>query len=211
MLGNVEKRTVKGYKDMEVPFTLFRKDSTSLAIILPGSGYTSQAPLLHYAKAVFANKSFDVLQVNYQYNNDDYDGFRELGEAIKWDVNVVLDELLANHTYDQFYFIGKSLGTIAMSSVLNREIFHDAKAIWLTPLIHRDDVWEAMVNSMNKGLCIIGDKDPCYREERYLKIVENANIMQKLIPNVNHDLEYRENVLGSIDVLKDIIAAIEQF
>ncbi|WP_433751172.1 alpha/beta hydrolase [Falsibacillus pallidus] len=207
----MEKLTVKGYKEMEIPFRLFQKGSTSLAIILPGSGYTSQAPLLHYAKAVFANKSFDVLQVNYQYHNEDYEDFSELGKAIKLDVNVVLDELLTNHTYDQFYFIGKSLGTIAMSSVLNKEIFQGAKAIWMTPLIHRDDVWEAMVNSKHEGLCIIGDKDPCYREERYMKIVENTNITPKLIPNVNHDLEYSGDVLGSIDVLKDIIAVIEQF
>jgi alpha/beta superfamily hydrolase len=149
--------------------------------------------------------------VNYQYNNKDYDGFSEIGKAIKLDVKNVLDYVLNNKTYENFYLIGKSLGTIAMSSELGRENFKNAKAIWLTPLIQREDVLDAMVKSKNKGLCIIGDKDPCYTEERYLKVVENSNITPKLIPNVNHSLEYDENAVESIGVLRNVIKDIEQF
>lgn len=210
---NIETKTVKGYKEIDIPFKILSKDKSSknLAIILPGAGYTSQAPLLHYSTGVFINKSYDVLQVNYHYDNKDYDGFSEIGKAIKLDVKSVVDYVITNKTYENFYLIGKSLGTIAMSSELNRETFKNAKAVWLTPLIHREDVLEAMVKSKNKGLCIIGDKDPCYTEERYLKVVENSNITSKLIPNVNHSLQYDENIVESIEVLRDVIKDIEQF
>lgn len=210
---NIEKKTVKGYKEIDVPFTILNKENNfkNIAIILPGVGYTSQAPLLHYSTGVFINKSFDVLQLNYQYSINDYVDFDEISEAIKWDVKNVLDYILSNKTYENFYFIGKSLGTIAMSSVLNRETFQNAKAIWLTPLIQREDVFHAMVKSENKGLCIIGDKDPCYTEERYLKVVENTNITSRLIPNANHSLEYDENTVKSIELLKSVINDIEQF
>ena len=52
---NVKTRTVKGYKGLDIPFrTLSRSDdANSLAIILPGAGYTTQAPLLHYSTRVF--------------------------------------------------------------------------------------------------------------------------------------------------------------
>lgn len=210
---NSETKTVKGYKDINIPFKILSKgnNSKNLAIILPGTGYTSQAPLLHYSTGVFINKSFDVLQVNYQYNNKVYDGFNEISEAIKVDVKKVIDDVLTNKTYEDFYLIGKSVGTIAMSSELTRETFKNAKAIWLTPLIQREDVFYAMVKSENKGLCIIGDKDPCYSEERYVKVSANSNITSKLIPNVNHSLEYDENTVESIGVLKNVIKDIEQF
>jgi len=123
------------------------------------------------------------------------------------DVKAVIDDVLSNKTY----LIGKSLGTIAMSNELSRECFKNAKAIWLTPLIQREDGLSSMVKSENKGLCIIGDKDPCYIEERYSRIIENQNITSMLIPNVNHSLEYNENAVESIDVLKNIIAEIERF
>jgi hypothetical protein len=74
---------------------------------------------------VFINKSFDVLQVNYQYNDKFYDDFSmdEISEAIKYDVNAVLDYILADKSYENYYLIAKSLGTMAMSSVLERGSF----------------------------------------------------------------------------------------
>ena len=69
--------SVKGYKEIGVPFTLISKEENSknLAIFLPGAGYTVQSPLFHYSKDIFINKSFDVLQVKYQYNEKAYEEF----------------------------------------------------------------------------------------------------------------------------------------
>ncbi|SFC86537.1 Alpha/beta superfamily hydrolase [Bacillus sp. OV322] len=212
---HVKTNTVQGYKGMNIPFTMLSKkeDSEKLAILLPGAGYTVQAPILHYSTGVFINKSFDVLQVKYQYNNEFYADFSmdELSEAIKVDVHTVLDSVRAERTYENVYLIGKSIGTIAMSSVLEREEFKKAKAIWLTPLIQREDVLGSMAGSVNKGLFIIGDRDHHYSEEEFLKAAENPNITTRLIPNVNHSLEYEEDIVESIDVLKSIIKDIENF
>ncbi|MEK5068701.1 hypothetical protein [Sporosarcina sp. FSL K6-1508] len=51
----VKTRTVKGYKGFDIPFKMLGKSegSKNLAIILPGAGYTTQAPLLHYSTGVF--------------------------------------------------------------------------------------------------------------------------------------------------------------
>ena len=210
---NVNPRTVKGYKELDIPYTILSRneDSKNLAIILPGVGYTTQSPLFHYSTGVFLHKSYNVLLVNYQYRNKHYADFNEISEAIKLDVKTVIDDVLTNKTYENFYLIGKSLGTIAMSYELKKERFKSAKAIWLTPLIQRNDVLDAMVSSENKSLCVIGDKDSCYSEERFSKVLENPNITSMLIPNVNHSLEYNENPVESIDVLKSVIAEIEQF
>lgn len=211
----INSEQIIGYKEMAVPFTLLSNNdhSKNLAIFLPGAGYTVKSPVFHYAEELYMNKSFDVLQVNYLYNDKSYDDFSmdEISEAIKYDVKTVLDKVLGDTSYENFHLIGKSLGTIALSTELSRGIFKDAKIVWLTPLIHRDDVLEAMVTSTNKGLCFIGDNDRCYTEERYNQVTNNPNIAARLFSKVNHGLQYDSNPVESIDVLKDIINDMNHF
>ncbi|MDX1806369.1 MAG: alpha/beta hydrolase [Paenisporosarcina sp.] len=206
---------VVGYRDMQVPFSLVSEEENSknLVVFLPGAAYSVQSPVFHYSQEIFLDHSFDVLQVNYRYNDKAYDEFskEELSEAIKHDVRTVLDKILTDTSYEKFYFVGKSLGTIAMSSELNRDIFREAHAIWLTPLLHRDDVFAAMVNNENRGLCIIGDNDRCYVEERFNQIKNKSSLVAKLLPNVNHSLEYDHNMVESIDILKEVIKDIQEF
>jgi hypothetical protein len=126
-------------------------------------------------------------------------------------VRTVLDIILKDNSYENFYIIGKSLGTIAMSSELSRDIFKEAKAVWLTPLIQRDDVFDAMLSCNNNGLCFIGDKDPYYTEKRFNLLANNPKIVARLIPNVNHSLEYENNTVESIEILKSVIHDIKNF
>lgn len=135
----------------------------------------------------------------------------ELSEAIKHDVRTVIDNILRNSEYETFYLIGKSLGTIALTSELKREIFKEAKVVWLTPLIHRDDVLNTMVNSNNKGLSFIGDNDRCYTAARCSQLMNNTNLVSKLFPNINHSMEYDNDPVKSIDVLRTVIEEINRF
>ena len=143
-----ESGVVKGYQELNVPFTFLRNEhhSKSLVVFLPGTGYTVQSPLFHYAKELFIQRDFDVLQVNYQYKDKVYAEFtvEERIESIIFDVNKVLDEALMNAPYENYYVMGKSIGTIAMSSLLSRTEFIEAKAIWLTPLLQLDEVFLAI-------------------------------------------------------------------
>ena len=211
----VIKDSVLGYRDIDIPFTLLstKEESRNIAILLPGAGYTVQAPLLHYSTGVFLHKSFDVLHVNYSYNDKAYDDFsiEEISEAIKYDVKTVIDKVLDDKSYENMYLVGKSLGTIAITSELKREAFKDAKVVWLTPLLQRDDVFETMMNSTNKGLGFIGDSDQHYIAERYEQLLNNTNIVSKLFPNVNHSLQYESDPVNSIDVLKSVVKDIDEF
>lgn len=119
--------SVTGYKEKDIHFTVLSTDehTSKLAILLPGAGYTAQAPLLHYSTGVFLHKSVDVLQVNYRYNDKFYDPFTmdELVEAIKHDVDAVINKVLEENSYNGYYLVGKSLGTIAMASLVDRKTF----------------------------------------------------------------------------------------
>src|SRR5690606_31460428 len=171
ILMKLQKASIEGYKNNTVDYLLIRQEEPSarLAVVLPGAGYTAQAPLLHFATDIYLQQGYDVLNVNYRYNDPFYDDFtmEKLSDAIRFDVMAILDRVIADAYYKEFCVIGKSLGTIAMASELKRPIFREAKAIWLTPLIHRPDVFDAMLALPNRALGFIGDEDPIYDAELF--------------------------------------------
>lgn len=207
--------SVTGYNGLEVPFRFIKHDqlSNQLAIFLPGEGYTNSRPLFHFTEDVFINHATDVLQIDYQYREKIYNHFsmEEICDAVKYDVNKVIESVLAEISYDQYYLIGKSLGTIGLSSVINKIEFNDAKIIWLTPLLLRDEVLEAMVQSQHSSLSFLGTNDRNYLEDRYERMIQNPNILSSLIPHINHGMQLEADTLGSIDVLKNVIGDIERF
>ncbi|MBT2693769.1 alpha/beta hydrolase [Bacillus sp. ISL-55] len=209
------KVSVSGYKNQPVPFQLIKqnKQASSLVVLLPGRGYTVQGPLFHYSTGVFLNKGFDVLHVNYDYNTVQSESLtlEEEIQQITEDVNSVLDHTLKYQSYADYTLIGKSLGTIALSSIVDRISLKNAKIVWLTPLLQLDYVLDKMLSSSQNGLCIIGDEDPCFISEKFEKLNEKENMQTLLIPGTEHSLNYADRPVDSIDVLKKVITEISNF
>lgn len=152
------------------------------------------------------------MHLEYPYGDSFYDFTDDqLREAVIYDSGAIIDQVLEDKDYENFYLIGKSFGTIAMSNELKKDRFKKAKAVWLTPLLKRDDVFSAMKESSGKGLCFIGDQDPHYVENRYKQLEKNPNMIMKLYPKVNHSMEYEEDILKSIDIVKDVMRDVDQF
>ena len=207
--------SITGFNGLEVPYRFIKheKPSNQLAIFLPGEGYTNSRPLFHFTEDVFMNHATDLLEIDYQYKEKIYDDFsmEEICEAVQYDVTKVLESVLAETSYDQYYFVAKSLGTIGLSAIINKPEFEHAKIIWLTPLLIRDEVLEAMVHSQHSSLSFLGTNDRNYEVPRYERMIENPNIISSLIPQLNHGMQYEGDTLGSIDILKKVIEDIERF
>lgn len=209
------KDFVPGYKNQPVSFQHIKqnKQSNALAVMLPGRGYTVQGPLFHYSTGVFLNKGFDVLHVNYDYTTVQSESLT-LEEEIKQiteDVNSVLDHILKDQSYENHTLVGKSLGTIALSSIVDRMAFKEAKIIWLTPLLQLDYVMDKMNSSTQNGLCIIGDEDPCFIPEKFENLKRKENMQTLLMPGTEHSLNYADRPIDSIDVMKKVITEISNF
>ncbi|GGI10834.1 hypothetical protein [Gottfriedia solisilvae] len=98
-----------------------------------------------------------------------------------------------------------------MTYLLDNPKFHSAEAYWLTPLLQRDDVYHALKNAHQKGLCIIGDCDQWYNKKRF-EVLKGNNILNlNLIEGANHSLEIENNIFDSIDLLKKIMNIIDKF
>jgi len=197
----------------EFPFRWFeQKNGTGkLAIVLPGAGYTTQAPLLRYSTQLFYKEGFDVLHINYTLSKEEMAVLNEKEFARK--VEKSITKAIRGRNYSHYSVAAKSVGTLALSQLLaNLDMLKDAKLLWLTPLLQRDEVFQAMVNRKNEGLCIIGENDRhCFIPERVETLRNQPNLSVKLVDGGNHSLEIEGDPIRSIGILKEVISEIQQF
>ncbi|WP_108668759.1 alpha/beta family hydrolase [Peribacillus acanthi] len=201
---------VVGSKD--IPYRLIeqKEETNNLVIVLPGAGYTTQAPLLHYTTGVFYNKGFDVLHINYTFSRQEMSVLNERDFAR--DVQLTIDNAIIEKKYSNYYVVAKSIGTKALSYLLDDSMLKDAKVVWLTPLLQNDAVFNALVNSNNKGLCIFGEKDSfCFIVDRFEKLKNNQNLILKVVDGGDHSLELDKEPIKSIEILKSVISDINEF
>ncbi|MDE4084581.1 alpha/beta hydrolase [Planococcus maritimus] len=208
-------RTIKTDQGQAINYSLvLNQDQTrKLAIFLPGIGYTAKSPLFHYTERLLAEQEYDILRINYDYNQPLYDDYTmaEIEEAVKQDAKQVIDQVLKGSIYEKFFLVAKSLGTIALASELERKKFKGAKTVWLTPLIKHEDIFEAMKDCENPALSFIGDKDHYYDRTRMEQLQANSQLDSHVLKDVNHGMDFIGEPLKSIDVLKDVITDIHAF
>jgi hypothetical protein len=187
-----------------------KEETNKLVIVLPGAGYTTQAPLLHFTTGVFYNKGFDVLHINYTFSRKEMSVLNERDFA--GNVQLAIDNAIKDKEYSNYYIVAKSIGTKALRYLLNNKRLKEAKIVWLTPLLQNDDVFNTMVNSNNKGICIFGEKDRlCFILERFEKLKNNQNLILKVVDGGNHNVELDKEPIKSIELLKSVIADINKF
>lgn len=207
---------IKSSRDSFLPYALIqqKRKAKGLCIVLPGLRYTVQAPFLHYLTNLSLELELDVLHINYQYWGNDFLSLakEKQNAIITKDVQLVLDQVLNEFHYSNFYLMGKSLGTVPMAHELTtREELKDAKAIWLTPLLNLDIVYENLLRISQESIILIGDNDHHYNQERLTSLAKKENIKLNIYEQVNHQLDHNNGALKSIKVLKDIVEEVKEF
>src|SRR5690606_1265168 len=102
-------QTTKGTMEalgLSIPFTLNQKnnDNEKLVIVLPDKEYSTQAPVLFYARRVYWEENFDVFDFRY--------AFQELDEDIlPIAVNEMIISFLQEHHYTTIHFVSMGLGS----------------------------------------------------------------------------------------------------
>ena len=83
--------------------------------------------------------------------------------------------------------------------------------ILLTPLLKFDRMYEEILNSSNKGLLVIGDKDPHYHSEQVKHIEQQTSFTVEVIKEANHSLDdITNNTLTTISSLKKVMLNIKE-
>lgn len=205
-----------GFDGGPLPNTFFQHSASArLGIILPGAGYTAQAPLLYYARSVLSAAGADVLLVDRYYSAEP--GFAGLPPedqraAVRADAIAAWRAGCAQRDYEHVTVIGKSLGTWALADLLMREpAARQADTVWLTPLLRRKWVREAITRCGGRSLFIIGTADPRYDPGLLTEVRENVPATVLVIDGGDHGFEIPGQPIASIQVLERVVAAMQAF
>ncbi|MFL0251304.1 alpha/beta hydrolase [Clostridium neuense] len=177
----------------------------SLAVIFPGLKYGHDKPLLHYARKAAQESEKDVLCLNYEKKLD----WDDIGKPI---IDTVADECLnilkevMKKEYKSVYFLSKSIGTEVAGNVAGKFNYSNTKFLYLTPT-------QSAVKYICKSKCfaIAGTNDNIFKNEYIEKIKKSGNVKLMLVEGGNHSLELSNNLIGSIDVLKNVVKAYIDF
>lgn len=144
----------------------------STAFLLPGTGYTAQAPLLYWAAEALNEAGYSVVVISWEGDptaTSDPDGYvaRHIETAVEEHGTPTL-------------IIGKSFGTLALPYA----VASDIAGIWLTPVLTHDLINDALQNASSQHLAIGGTADPMW--EPAGDLVTQAGCVA--IPDADHSL-----------------------
>ena len=182
----------------------FDQGAVSWAIVLPGAGYTAQAPLLWYARRAAMEAGRSVIVVT-----DAFD--RQSDDPIRWVEDRVEATLSHVRAHDaQPLLIAKSLTSLAARLAAAERL----PAVWLTPLIadQESEVAAEVLAGLRSGtaprLVVGGSEDPSW-DRRVASALSNAQILE--LPGADHSLEVPDDVTRSLDNLKRVTEAVGRF
>jgi hypothetical protein len=188
----------------EQPWTWRTRDGDPgrVATILPGQGYTSEAPLLSYAGAALAGAGWTVRSFVWSRPS------RGRGEATEVYSRVVRDAVekapSAHHL-----LIGKSLGTLVLPLAVELRL----PGAWLTPLISASgtaEVRAAATTLADDGappaLLVGGTADELW--DGGVAKASGADVVE--VPGANHSMEIPGDWRRSLEILGEVTAAVER-
>jgi hypothetical protein len=170
-------------------------DPQRCLVVLPGVRYFSQAPLLWFAREAAQARGWSALELSERApaDRDPFDWMRERAER-------VLDFTQATTVA----VAGKSLASAAAPLVAERGL----PAVWLTPLLTRPEVVDAVERSRAPALLVGSPADPTWADYEG----PGAGGLEVLsIAGLDHSLQVAGDPSGSLDVLRDVTAAIGRF
>jgi hypothetical protein len=220
-MAEFEISTLKlaGYADLPVPNRFFRVNqplqtvNKTLAVILPGLNYTCDMPLLYYPAKLLMGRGADVLQVHSNYTTTIFQTADRQKQAI-WlaaDARAALRTGRTQGDYSHVVLIGKSIGTLALASLVTAEMNLPGVAVWLTPLLIQPRLVESAASSRLPGLFVASRADPTFDASALEHIRRQASAETLLFEGANHSLEIPGNALQSLEILRQVIHGLQSF
>ena len=213
----LDSLTIKGYNDRSIMNSLLIPGSASgpISIILPGLHYAVDMPMLYYATGILLEAGHSVLSVDTRYSGEKEFMSVSSQERAEWmfrDSEAVYEAIQDLENYSLSVMVGKSLGTIMMSRMVQKypEI-EDKKILWLTPLLKQDWVVEQIIAHKGKSLVVIGTADPHYDDDTITKLVQEGRCEVLTVLRGNHSLDVPEGVLSSMEQLQTIMKQFKDF
>jgi len=178
------------------------RDPDRRALLLPGSNYMAQAPLLWYAEEVLGIHGWTTEAFV-------WNGTPESREEVRMAYDMVLRQRTAIESGATYLVVGKSLGTLVLPTAIDLEV----PGIWLTPLLSKEQAEPELRASVRDigalgipGLFVGGTADPAWDGD----IARSGGTVLE-IPGATHRLEILGDWRASLTILTDVASAIDSF
>lgn len=131
------------------------EESSKVAVLLPGGGYTVQAPLLHWCAIMLIEQGWRVQAVEWT-----------ISEAARAEPIAFVEAALltafeeAPHATERLV-VGKSFGSYALPWAVDNGV----PGVWLTPILTYLDLREALGRADAGHLAVGGDQDDMWLPE----------------------------------------------
>lgn len=174
---------------------LHEGDPERCVVLLPGVRYFSQAPLLWFAREAAQAEGWSVLEVS-ERAPADADPFAWMSERA--------ERALTATSATQVGFVGKSLASVAAPLATQRAL----PAVWLTPLLERPEVNEALAAVTRPTLIVGSPADPTWSGGS-VPDTEALDVLE--LDGLDHSLQVAGDPTASIDVLREVSGRVREF
>ncbi|WP_411722328.1 hypothetical protein [Mycetocola sp.] len=128
------------------------RESARVAVLLPGTGYTVQAPLLYWSAELLAQQGWRVEAVEWMVSDEAQRNPRAFVEA-------AVDLAFATAPgASRRLVVGKSFGSFALPWAIDSKV----PGIWLTPVLTDLEIYDALAAAASSHLAIGGGADPMW-------------------------------------------------
>lgn len=180
------------------PALLHEHDPNRCVVLLPGMQYTTQAPLLWFAREVATARGWSALEV--------LDSLPDGAEPFGWArdrARRALDHV-AGTGAGEVVVIGKSLASGAAGLVADRVL----PAVWLTPLLNERRVADDISRAPRPALLVGGSGDPAWAPD---VLADNGLLEIVHLDGLDHSLQRPGDPAGSLDALRAVAGRVDRF
>jgi hypothetical protein len=175
---------------------LHENEPDRCAVLLPGMQYTTQAPLLWFAREVAAARGWSALEV--------LDSLPDGAEPFAWARDRGRRAL--DHVSDrgEVVVVGKSLASGAAGIVADRVL----PAVWLTPLLHAQRVADDLSRAARPALLIGGSADETWVPDA---LADSGLLQVVQLDGLDHSLQRAGDPAASLGALRAVADRIDRF
>lgn len=175
-------------------------DPDKVALLLPGGGYTANAPLLHYGRSVLRKHGWSIIEL--WWDPPFTNLWERFAAGMDW-VDQQARNALAGEPAGRKLILGKSLGTCATRIAAERQL----PAVWLTPILAHQWIQDALAGTAAPTLLVGGTGDRSWNS-----VAAKRSGHQVLeIPDADHGMELANDPVGSAEILRQVTAEMDRF
>ena len=168
-------------------------DRRPLVLVLAGTGYGQQAPLLWWTSEIALAAGCEVIAPRWQV--DDAAGADPVG-FVEAAVAAALGDRLPD------LVVAKSFGCFALPWAIR----NDVPGVWLTPVLTHDDVATALAAATDAHDAIGGGADTMWRPDR----VSGTAARLQTVDGADHALQVAGDWRTSVRLQSDVLAVVDR-